>query len=236
MEKTPEQARPAEKRTPRRTAKSTAADAPRVPRAGRPPSPLITREGAAEAALSIIDRVGLDSLSLQAVAQEMGVRAPSLYHHFRDKEELLVKVARLLLYKINVEQEVWAEEWEARTIELALATYRVTMRHPNAAPLALRFFPRQVVLAAYEHTLETCPWPPRHHVVVLEAIERFTFGFTLFAAAAASHHTPPTPHVDPAEFPFLSAALESAPKDEEEIFVEALRVILDGLRTRYGAP
>lgn len=206
----------------------------RVPRAGRPASPLITREAAAEAALEIIDSKGLDGLSLQAVAQQMGVRAPSLYHHFRDKEALLVKVARLLLHMINVEQETWSDDWETRTIELALATYRVTMRHPNAAPLALRFFPRQVVLPAYERTLKTCPYPAEHHVVVLEAIERFTFGFTLFAAAAASHHTPPTPEPDRDHFPFLAAALDAAPKDEETVFVEALRVILDGLRVRYG--
>lgn len=216
-----------------KVAAGAAAPTQRVPRAGRPASPLITREAAAEAALAIIDSSGLEGLSLQAVAQQMGVRAPSLYHHFRDKEALLVKVARLLLHKINVEQEVWSSDWETRTIELALATYRVTMRHPNAAPLALRFFPRQVVLPAYERTLATCPYPPETHVVVLEAIERFTFGFTLFAAAAASHHTPPTPEPDREQFPFLAAALDAAPKDEEEVFVEALRVILDGLRARY---
>lgn len=208
---------------------------PRVPRAGRPASPLITREAAAEAALTIIDSNGLEGLSLQAVAQKMGVRAPSLYHHFRDKEALLIKVARLLLHKINVEQDTWSDDWETRTIELALATYRVTMRHPNSAPLALRFFPRQVVLPAYERTLATCPYPPESHVVVLEAIERFTFGFTLFAAAAASHHTPPTPEPDREQFPALAAALDAAPKDEETVFVEALRVILDGLRARYGS-
>lgn len=226
------------RKTPvRRAAKVAGAEVPpaqRVPRAGRPASPLITREAAAEAALEIIDSKGLEGLSLQAVAQQMGVRAPSLYHHFRDKEALLVKVSRLLLHKINVEQESWSDDWETRTIELALATYRVTMRHPNSAPLALRFFPRQVVLPAYERTLKTCPYPPQHHVVVLEAIERFTFGYTLFAAAAASHHTPPTPEPDRAEFPFLAAALDIAPKDEEAVFVEALRVILDGLRARYG--
>lgn len=221
---------------PRRKAKPASIAAQpgqRIPRAGRPASPLITREAAAQAALDIIDRNGLDALSLQAVAQQMGVRAPSLYHHFRDKEALLVKVSRLLLHLINVEQDVWSDDWETRTIELALATYRVTMRHPNAAPLALRFFPRQVVLPAYERTLATCPYPPEHHVVVLEAIERFTFGFTLFAAAAASHHTPPTPEPDRDQFPFLAAALDAAPKDEEEVFVEALRVIHAGLRARY---
>lgn len=206
----------------------------RKSKAGRPPSPLITRDAAADAALEIIDAKGLEGLSLQAVAQQMGVRAPSLYYHFRDKEELLVKVSRLLLRKINQEQEIWSDDWEARTIELALATYRVTMRHPNAAPLALRFFPRAVVLPAYERTLATCPYPPRHHLVVIEAIERFTFGYTIFAAAAASLHTPATPIPERDEYPFLVAALEAAPANDEDVFVEALRVILDGLRVRYG--
>lgn len=69
---------------------------------------------------------------------------------------------------------------------------------------------------------------------MLEAIERCAFGFTLFAAAAASHHTPPTPETDREQFPALAAALDAAPSDEETVYVEALRVILDGLRTRYG--
>ncbi|MBB4613026.1 TetR/AcrR family transcriptional regulator [Novosphingobium taihuense] len=203
-------------------------------RAGRPASPLITRDAAAEAALSIVDEKGLDGLSLQAVAQKMGVRAPSLYYHFRDKEELLVKVSRLLLKKISSERDTWSDDWEARTKELALATYRVTMRHPNAAPIALRFFPRAVVQPAYERTLASCPYKPEHHIVVLEAIERFTFGYTIFAAAAASLHTPATPTPDPETYPFLAQALKVAPGSDEEIFTEALQVILDGLRVRYG--
>lgn len=215
-----------------RTAGKAAAET--TNRAGRPASPLITRDGAAEAALAVVDEKGLDGLSLQAVAQKMGVRAPSLYYHFRDKEELLVKVSRLLLRKISSEQDAWSEDWETRTKELALATYRVTMRHPNAAPIALQFFPRAVVLPAYERTLASCPYKPEHHIVVLEAIERFTFGYTIFAAAAASLHTPATPTPDPETYPFLAQALKVAPESDEEIFMEALQVILDGLRARYG--
>lgn len=49
---------------------------------GRPSRPLISRTLAAEAALAVIDEVGLDAVSLSLVAQKLGVRAPSLYHHF----------------------------------------------------------------------------------------------------------------------------------------------------------
>lgn len=206
----------------------------RVPRAGRPATPLITRRAAAEVALRLIDANGLDALSLQHVARDLGVSAPSLYHHFRDKEELLTQVARCLLEEINHEQEEWSTDWETRTIELSLATRRVCLRHPNAAPLALRFFPRKLMLPAYEHTLEDCPYPPEAHTVLLEVIEKFTYGSSLFAAAAEAHHTPAMPAVDEGHFPRLARAVATAPADEEETYVAALRVILAGLRVTFG--
>ena len=66
----------------------------------RPTKPLITRERAARAALGVIDVQGLDSLSLELVARRIGVKAPSLYYHFKDNTELLAEVARLLLVDI----------------------------------------------------------------------------------------------------------------------------------------
>jgi AcrR family transcriptional regulator len=38
---------------------------------------------------AVLDKDGLDGLSVQAVARAMGVTAPSLYYHFKDKDELL---------------------------------------------------------------------------------------------------------------------------------------------------
>ncbi|GGE00283.1 hypothetical protein GCM10011529_03070 [Polymorphobacter glacialis] len=205
-----------------------------MPRAGRPASPLITRRAAADAALSLIDSGGLDGLSLQAVARVLGVSAPSLYHHFRDKEELLTQVARCFLEEIGHQQERWSDDWETRTIELSLATRRVALRHPNAAPLALRFFPRKLMLPAYERSLVDCPYPPQFHAVILEAVEKFTYGSALFAAAAEAHHTPAMPPVDEAHFPYLASAIAAAPASDEDLHVEALRALLDGFRVRYG--
>ncbi len=205
----------------------------RIPRAGRPTTALITRQAAAEAALSMIDLYGLEALSLQSVARVLGVSAPSLYHYFRDKEELLTHIARGLLQEISSEHETWSSEWEERIIELSLATRRVMLRHPNAAPLTLRFFPRQVMLTAYENSLVDCPYPPEVQMVVSELTEKFAFGSSLFAAAAEAHHIAAMPAVDPVHFPHLAHALKVAPSEEER-FVEALRVLFDGLRFRYG--
>ncbi len=177
--------------------------------------------------------MGLEALSLQAVAKELGVSAPSLYHHFRDKEELLAEVARSLLAEVGHEQEHWSTDWEKRMVELSCATRRVALRHPNAAPLSLRFFPRRLMLPAYEAGLRDCPYPLETHMIVHEVIEKFTYGSALFAAAAETHHIPAMPEVDPGHFPCLAEALALAPSDEE-IFRQGLQVLLAGLRAQYG--
>ena len=51
----------------------------------RPAKPLISRSAAIHAAIEIIDADGLGTFSLPRLAAHMGVRAPSLYHHFRNK-------------------------------------------------------------------------------------------------------------------------------------------------------
>jgi len=202
-------------------------------RAGRPLKPLITREAAVAAAVGLIDRDGLEALSVQAVARTMKVSAPSLYYHFKDKDELLQLVALELLRQVGEGTSPHAA-WEDRVIALSLATRRVILRHANAAPLMLRFFPRRLMLSAYERTLTDCPFAPGHHMVVLEAIEKLVYGASLFAAAAATNHTSAIPAFDVARYPLLARAIESGPHGDENLFEETLRSLIDGFRARYG--
>jgi hypothetical protein len=118
-------------------------------------------------------------------------------------------------------------------IELSLATRRVALRHPNVAPLALRFFPRALMLPAYESSLVDCPYPPEAHAVFLEAIEKLAYGSSLFAAAAEAHHVPAMPEIDASRFPRVARALETGPEDDEAAFIQALKVLLAGFRATY---
>ncbi len=199
---------------------------------GRPLKPLITREAAVQAAIALLDRDGLDALSVQAVARGMSVTAPSLYYHFKDKDELLQLVARALLREVGASSETVAG-WQDRAIALSVATRRMILRHPNAAPLMLRFFPRSLMLGAYETTLGDCPYAQEHHAVILEALEKLTYGASLFAAAAEAHHVPAMPDFDGARYPKLAKALEIAPTDEA-LFVETLQILFDGFAARFG--
>lgn len=204
-------------------------------RAGRPLKPLITREAAVAAAMEVIDRDGLEALSVQSVAKMMKVSAPSLYYHFKDKDELLQLVARELLHQIGKSTSPKAE-WEERMIGLSVATLRVILKHANAAPLMLRFFPRRLMLSAYENSLVDSPYPVEHQMVVVEAIEKLTYGTALFAAAAETYHLPAMPAFDTDRYPLLAKAIKVGPQDQLAMFEESLRALLDGFRARYGKP
>ena len=57
----------------------------------------IDRDAAVREALALLDEVGLDGVSTRAVARRLGVEQPSLYWHFRSKQELLAAMAAAAL-------------------------------------------------------------------------------------------------------------------------------------------
>ncbi|WP_133901015.1 TetR/AcrR family transcriptional regulator [Actinophytocola oryzae] len=59
-------------------------------RTGRPP--LTSRAEILTAARRLIDRDGWEKLTIRRLASEIGVGATTLYHHVRDKEDLLVQL------------------------------------------------------------------------------------------------------------------------------------------------
>ena len=74
-----------------------------VPRQDGGRAPAITREALAAAALTVLERDGLDALSMRRVAAELDVQAASLYWHVRNKEELLDLLADAVLAGIDLD-------------------------------------------------------------------------------------------------------------------------------------
>jgi len=122
---------------------------------GKPDTPRITHQRAARAALAIIDADGLDAVSVDGVARALGVKAPSLYHHYRNKDAILVEAARLVLAEVEP-LAVGASGWVEDIIRACVSVRRCVLRHPNAAPLLLHCLPRHGLLAAYDRAIGLC--------------------------------------------------------------------------------
>lgn len=200
----------------------------------RPSTPLISRSSATEAALAVLDDHGVDGFSLGLVADRLGVRPPSLYHHFRDKSELLQEVARLVLVNVPTVEPA-GPGFEERIIAKCIATRRKLLCHPNAATLILRYFPRHLLLAAYDREAREEPYPAEFQLVVIEAIEKYTYGAALFEASSLARHMPQMPSVDGVKYPSLARAVADNPFDDEQLFAEALRAFLFGIGERIRA-
>lgn len=98
----------------------------------RPPAdaPLLSAEKIAAQALKVLDRDGLDGLSIRKLAAELEVSPKSLYHYFATKEELLQGVYTLILGELET-PDLSEGTWQERFSRLAHSLRRSMLRHAN---------------------------------------------------------------------------------------------------------
>jgi AcrR family transcriptional regulator len=106
----------------------------------RPRVPLISRRKALEAALDIIDNEGLKALSIRRLGEVMNVNGASLYHHFKDKDDILVGVAQLALADVTAPRSS-SDNWRVWLPLNASRTRQALIAHPELIPLMLRRIP-----------------------------------------------------------------------------------------------
>lgn len=99
----------------------------------------LNREAVIQAALAMLDEVGVDGLSMRALADRLGVKAASLYWHLRDKDQLLELVAEAVLdgVAVPVSPQSWRSQVAGACDELA----RFLVVHQAAASLVLAALP-----------------------------------------------------------------------------------------------
>lgn len=205
----------------------------------RPSQPLLTRESVIAAALRIIDSEGLSACSTPRLAREFGVRAPSLYHHFADRADIMAEVARLVVRETPFPKERNPEKWMDWFVEQALNFRRTILRHPNVAPILLEFLPRDQLSALYDSAAQLMTEagvPIQVHALLLDGLETLTVGAALITATKADRTTP-FPNVDRTSEAALAAAVDANPwTTSEEMFAGVVRSMLRGALVEAGVP
>ena len=87
-------------------------------------------------AVELIDRHGLDALTMRRLAAELDVDPMTVHHHARGKDSLLAGVAELLWEEVDQPGPLQDAKDVLRT--LAHSVRGLFHRHPEAAPLLLR--------------------------------------------------------------------------------------------------
>jgi TetR/AcrR family transcriptional regulator, tetracycline repressor protein len=87
-------------------------------------------------ALEMIDEVGVEKLTMRAVAARLDVSAMALYHHVEDKDELLRMVGDDILGKLNL-PEPEAGDWREQFISVSLAAVDALLEVPGLSSVLL---------------------------------------------------------------------------------------------------
>lgn len=209
-------------------------------RMARPRKPLLSRDRIVEAAGALVDAEGLDAVSTRRLAAELGVSGPSLYNHFRNKDEILDAVADAVSARVDLSMfdEDDPRDWRTALHDWALS-YRSALRaHPNTVPVLARGPGRRPaglkVADAVFGAMVRAGWPPAQATYIGALMRYFITGSAL--GSFARGFVDDADAYDPADYPHLGQAHLLADRQEqvdEGAFATGLRALLDGLALQY---
>ncbi|HYG05769.1 MAG TPA: TetR/AcrR family transcriptional regulator C-terminal domain-containing protein [Stenotrophomonas sp.] len=92
----------------------------------------IGKEQIIEAAFRLLDQDGLEGVSLRKVACQLGIRAPSLYWHFKSKQALVDAMADALIHAVARDIPA-GQPWRATLIQIAYEFRHAFKAHRDGA-------------------------------------------------------------------------------------------------------
>lgn len=207
-------------------------------RTGRPPS--TSRAQILEAARRIIDRDGWQKLTVRRLAAELGVGTTTLYHHVRDKEDLLVQL--LDHYAERIERPELPAGPRDRIVAAATVMHDGLAAWPQAAELltaddllgeSALWMVDTIVGGALD-----CGCTPEQAVDLYRGVWYYTIGEILVRARAGRRAAQDRPryrdmifeNLDASRFPHLAPIADRWPAlTARDTYAQGLRAFVDGL-------
>jgi AcrR family transcriptional regulator len=205
----------------------------------RPRKPLLSTDRIVETARALVDAEGLAAVSTRRLAAELGVSGPSLYNHFRTKDEILEAVADSVSAQVDLSMfEDTGREWRTALHDWAVS-YRAALRdHPNIVPVLAQGpgrRPAGLRLAdAVYGAMVRAGWPAAQATSIGALMRYFIMGSAL--GSFAGGFVDDVSAYDPADYPHLGQAhllAEQQEKIDERAFETGLTALLDGLALQF---
>ena len=199
--------------------------------------------------MRIADKQGLDALTMRNLAQALGVEAMSLYHHVKNKDDILDGLIEVVVSEIEV--PTIGGDWREAMRRRASSAHRVLTAHPWATTLLMSRISIGPAMMRYVNATLGClresgfSFPLADHA--WNAMDSYIYGFTLqqlnspvqpddYAAAAAMF----VPQIDAEAYPYLvglTAEVVAGRHDGVNNLEFGFELVLDGLeRLRQQSP
>lgn len=192
----------------------------------------VTRDQVVAKALTLLDEKGLDGLTLRMLAERLGIRAPTLYWHVKDKADLIEELGETILVAglanlPDPEAMTW-QDWlveAAAHFRLALLTYRDGARIAATAqgsPSMAAFAERAMAVLVKKGV------PLRRARLLVLLIERFTLGLVLEEQSEPRIDSTADPAELAARYPTLTAAVKDYFSDGatlDDLYRDSIRLI-----------
>ena len=203
----------------------------------------LDRECVVRSALQLLDKAGLEGLTVRKLAAELGVQAPALYWHFKSKEELLDEMATAVFIDAvrgpawpgpELSWQEWAEQFGKRLREMLLR-YR-----DGARIFSGRFLTDPSLYGMMETALRKfteAGLSLRDATQGLNTIYCYAIGFAIEEQAVYPRPgrrrkqyelSERTKRIDTKKFPLAAAAGEHTFADFDKHFEQGLRIIIKG--------
>jgi TetR/AcrR family tetracycline transcriptional repressor len=143
----------------------------------------LDKERIVSEAVALLDDGGLDGLTLRKLAQRLGVQAPTLYWHVRNKAELVTALAEAILQDLaTLKPPPDDEPWQQWLIGVAERLRQAMRVHPDGARVVSAAH-LSVTLAGLSElamsTLVARGLPLQRARLTVLVVQRFTVGHVL---------------------------------------------------------
>ncbi|MEJ7792200.1 MAG: TetR/AcrR family transcriptional regulator C-terminal domain-containing protein [Gaiellaceae bacterium] len=200
----------------------------------------LDRDRIVEAAVALVDRDGIEGLSMRKLGRELAVEAMALYHYFPSKDALIDAIVEAVVGEMGAPSE--AGSWEERLRERFRSYRQLAQAHPHVFPLVgKRTVKSPEALAPVEQMLDIlrgAGFTPEQALQSFRTLSSYAYGYALaeivgFALEPSTDGTAArfdVRTVDPKRFPRMR---EVAPHvvacDHDTEFELGLDLILAGL-------
>ena len=207
----------------------------------------MNRELVVQAGLKLLNEVGLEQLTLRRLAKELKIQAPTVYWHFKSKQELIDEMATMVLAQ-GVGQLVPAKEtadWAIWAAAFGGGLRKTLLAYRDGARMVAG---SHLTNTDYMETMERVGarlvdegFTVRQTVVLLSTIYNYTLSFVMEEQAVYPRPTERSPlydiaernaKLDPKKFPILRQGGPILFDKFDRRYKEGLDLILYGAKVR----